>query len=71
MGWAEELLQISDTDENKNNENLQHSKLKLDTRKWLLAKILHKVYGDRPPTDDVRDEDGGRTIRIIGGLPDE
>jgi hypothetical protein len=53
-----------------NGEHVQRSRLRIDTRKWHLSKMLPKVYGDKPG-DDLRDEDGGRTIRIIGGLPDE
>lgn len=60
MGWADELLGISDAEENKNNEHLQYSRTRLDTRKWLLSKILHKVYGDRRPSDDMFD--GGDAV---------
>ena len=29
------------------NEHMQRSRLRVDTRKWLLAKVLPKVYGDK------------------------
>lgn len=31
----------------KNTEWISRTRLKLDTRKWLLAKLLPKLYGDR------------------------
>jgi hypothetical protein len=30
-----------------NGENLQRSRLRVDTRKWLLSKALPKIYGDK------------------------
>ncbi len=57
LGWAEEILGISDDGSNdtyrdeKGNERVdtdivQRSKLRVDTRKWLLSKVLPKVYGE-------------------------
>lgn len=41
--WAE------DEDGNRivNHENIQRSRLRVDTRKWLLSKMLPKLYGDK------------------------
>lgn len=60
---ADELLEISDDGTNDwmvregkdgestayhaNGEHVQRSKLRVETRKWLLAKALPKIYGDR------------------------
>lgn len=58
---ADELLEIADDgsndwmerqeEENKgwqfNGEHFQRSRLRVDTRKWLLSKALPKVYGDK------------------------
>lgn len=55
---AEELLEISDDGSNdtymddegniKNNpEIVARSRLRVDTRKWMLAKMLPKIYGDK------------------------
>lgn len=41
---AEELLEIADEE---NKDDTQRARLRVDTRKWLLAKALPKVYGDR------------------------
>jgi hypothetical protein len=30
-----------------NHENIQRSRLRVDTRKWLLSKMLPKLYGDK------------------------
>lgn len=60
---ADELLEIADDGSNDwmertgkagesigwelNGEHVQRSKLRSDTRKWLLSKMLPKVYGDK------------------------
>lgn len=59
---ADELLEISDDGSNDwmvrngkdgtpgyelNGEHIQRSRLRADTRKWLLSKMLPKVYGDK------------------------
>ena len=60
---ADELLDISDDGSNDwmertgkdgesvgwqvNGEHIQRSRLRVDTRKWLLAKMLPKVFGDK------------------------
>jgi hypothetical protein len=43
MRWAEEVLTIAD------NTTLdpQDRRIRVDTRKWLLSKILPRVYGDK------------------------
>jgi hypothetical protein len=57
---SEELLEIADDGKNDwlerqdpenpgysfNGEHYQRSRLRVDTRKWLLSKMLPKVYGD-------------------------
>lgn len=54
---AEEIVEISDDGAldyipgkdgpQFNSEHVQRSKLRVDTRKWLLSKMLPKVYGDK------------------------
>lgn len=54
---AEEILEISDDGSNDwmeregeavaDHEHIQRSKLRVDSRKWLLAKMMPKKYGDR------------------------
>jgi hypothetical protein len=59
---ADELLEISDDGRNdwiqrggdderggweSNGEHIQRSRVRIDTRKWLLSKMLPKVYGDK------------------------
>lgn len=59
--WAEEIVDISDDatgdyaldDAGKpipgavNSEHIQRSKLRVDSRKWLLSKLVPKIYGDK------------------------
>lgn len=61
FGMADEVLEISDNGQNDwmerngeedegwqaNGEHLQRSRLRVDTRKWLLSKTLPKVFGDK------------------------
>lgn len=61
LSMADELLEISDDGSNDwmeredpdnegyeaNGEHLQRSRLRVDTRKWLLSKMLPKVFGDK------------------------
>ncbi|HQX62628.1 MAG TPA: hypothetical protein PK593_04110 [Thermomicrobiales bacterium] len=58
---AEELIEIADDGSNDwierhdkenvgyqaNGEHIQRSRLRVDTRKWILSKMLPKVYGDK------------------------
>ncbi len=60
--WAEEVLEIADdgtndfverqaadgsTKEVLDAEHVQRSRLRVDTRKWLLSKLMAKQYGDK------------------------
>jgi hypothetical protein len=40
------------------HDHIARSKLRVDTRKWLLAKCLPKIYGDRV-VNEVVGRDGG------------
>lgn len=70
--WAEEILEIADDGSNDwmerhhgeetiwitNGEALNRSRLRVDTRKWLLSKLQPKKYGERIATE-VSGPDGG------------
>ena len=76
QSMADELLEISDDGTNDwmkrndqdgegfsvNGENIQRSRLRIDTRKWMLAKALPKVYGDKL---DLVSSDGTMTPQVI------
>lgn len=70
---AEDILEIADDGTNDyvererqdgtkhvvfDGEHVQRSRLRVDTRKWLLSKALPKIYGDRLMTE-VTGKDGG------------
>lgn len=66
---AEELLEIADDGTNDwmtrldggetvNTEAIGRSRLRVDTRKWLLAKLQPKKYGDRI-AQEITGKDGG------------
>lgn len=55
--WAEDIVHIADesnhdtvvseTGEHPDNEWINRSRLRVDTRKWLLSKLLPKRYGEK------------------------
>jgi len=61
--WAEEIIEIADDGTNDymekidkdgnsvgyqlNGEHVQRSRLRIDSRKWLLSKLIPKKYGDK------------------------
>ena len=60
--WAHEIIEIADdssgdfiiTEDGRravDHENINRSRLKVDSRKWLLSKILPSRYGDRVQAD--------------------
>ncbi len=75
---AEDIIDISDessrdfieTEDGRmipNTEAIQRSKLRVDTRKWLMAKMKPKKYGDKMEVDNTH-----RIITpILGGATDE
>ena len=64
---AEELLEIADDGKNDvtiedgrevvNHEHIQRSRLRVDTRKWLMARMAPKKYGDRVTNELIGDKD--------------
>lgn len=65
---SEEMLQIADDGANDlmetengpalNSEHIQRSKLRIETRKWLMGKLKPKKYGDKTVTE-ITGKDGG------------
>lgn len=53
-----------DGDERFNTEHVQRSRLRLDTRKWMLSKMLPKKYGDKV-TDEIIGNDNEIEIRVV------
>jgi hypothetical protein len=85
MGWAEELDEIAGDrrDDFKQNEEgkwvpdyevIARSKLRIDTRKWILAKQMPAAYGDKV---EITGKDGGQlaapttTINVLALQPDQ
>jgi hypothetical protein len=80
IGWkllAEEILEISDdtsrdmieTDagEKPNLELVARSRLRVDSRKWMLSKMLPKIYGDKLETTLKGDPDNPIGIKVTFG----
>lgn len=80
--WFEDIMDIADdstndfmTKKNKdgdeydalNAENIQRSRLRVDTRKWALSKLMPKKYGDRIQQDVTLPE--GVSFNMSFGTP--
>lgn len=76
--WAEEIVEIADDATNDwmqreeavvlNSEHVNRSRLRVDTRKWLLSKLMPKQYGDK---HEVTGKDGGPIEMKHSGASDE
>ena len=62
---AEELLEIADQydaeSDNATPDHINRARLRIDTRKWLLAKMRPKKYGDKI-TQEHTGADGGAVV---------
>lgn len=71
--WAEEVLEVADTPapttESGSTDGgfVQDKRLRVDARKWLLSKVLPKVYGDKVSVDHSGSV--GLNINIDLGAP--
>jgi hypothetical protein len=73
---ADQLLEIADDGSNDftidsngnrvaNNEHINRSRLRVDTRKWYLAKLAPKRYGDKVDVNMGGSEGGAPLITVI------
>jgi hypothetical protein len=61
MRWAEEVLTIAD----KTTLDPQDRRIRVDTRKWLLSKILPRVYGDKLTSVEIPKHRSTMLLRSI------
>jgi hypothetical protein len=81
FSMADELLEIADDASNDwmvregktelNGEHVQRSRLRSDTRKWLLSKMLPKVYGDKITQEHTGADGGPIEVASIDRPPNE
>jgi hypothetical protein len=76
--WAEELIEIADNARNDymmrqfgdtmvdvpNPELIARSKIRIETRKWLMGKSQPKKYGDKVDVDHTTDPDAPPVFRL-------
>lgn len=87
---ADELLEVADDARNDwmerqddnggnswqvNGEHIQRSRLRVDTRKWMLSKALPKVFGDKVTQEHTSDPEKPVSVihkieRVIVRPPD-
>lgn len=70
-GWADEILEIADDGRNDtyvekgetrtDHDVINRSRLRVDTRKWLLSKLLPKEYGDR----DSQEPAQNKSLKVV------
>lgn len=71
--WADEILEIADDGsrdtvvnadgvEIVNHDHINRSRLRVDTRKWLLSKLLPKKFGDKVQNEHVGEGGGPITF---------
>lgn len=79
--WAQEIVEIADDGTNDftvrmtergeevtvNHEHISRSKLRVDTRKWLLSKALPKLYGDHADAPGTADNPLTLLIQEVQG----
>lgn len=78
--FADELLEISDDGSNDwierarqdgsvetvlNQEHVQRSRLRADTRKWLMARMAPKKYGDKLGLEHAGKDGAALTVEIV------
>lgn len=78
----EQMLDISDTPvigetttenpdgsvEVKRGDMAQHRRLQIDTRKWVLARMLPKVYGDKLAHEVTGQGGGAVVVQVVTGI---
>lgn len=62
--WMEVNGKDGETGWKLNGEHVQRSRLRLDTRKWALSKMMPKKYGDNI-VDETNGNDGDVEIRVV------
>lgn len=58
----DKLLEIAD----ENNKNVMRARLRIDTRKWYLSKVLPKKFGDKLDVTSDGEKVSGVDIKIVG-----
>ena len=77
---AEQLLDIADDGSNDytqtvdgvrvNNDHINRSRLRVDTRKWILAKMLPKVYGEKLAVEASGPDGGALQVAVTHTVVD-
>lgn len=55
---ADEIIDLADAEVNTDKDQLRRHQLMIDTRKWLLAKLQPRKYGERVTQEIVGDGNG-------------
>jgi hypothetical protein len=75
FGLADEILEIADDGSNDtyatdsgemtNYDVIARSRLRVDTRKWYLARVLPKLFGDKQQVEHSGPEGGPMEVRTV------
>lgn len=84
--WADEIVEIADNGSNDwmerqgrdgssvevvNSDHINRSRLRVDTRKWLMARMAPKKYGDRVINEHTGKDGGPIETRNASSFSDE
>ena len=58
----DKLLEIAD----ENNKNVMRARLRIDTRKWYLSKVLPKKFGEKLDVTSDGEKISGVDVKIVG-----
>lgn len=64
---ADQLLDLADAPV-EGSDAVQQLRLRVDTRKWMLAKMLPKVFGDKQTLEHTGEGGGPVQMQVITGL---
>jgi hypothetical protein len=78
---ADEILEISDNSEADfvqtedgrkvvDHEHIQRSRLKVETRKWMLSKMLPRIYGEKITSELIGPNGGAVQVNVQNGIND-
>ena len=48
LTWADEVVTLADEAKGEGSDAIQAAKLRVETRKWVLSRILRPIFGDTP-----------------------
>lgn len=61
--WAETIVDLADNAEDT-SEGVNKARLQIDTRKWIMSKLLPRTYGEKPTTLTINNNSDNRRVDV-------